>query len=154
MVVLNRHDFFCAPPTMRASPAVLLTPLESAVPSCIPISIQSTPVNPLESALTSYSQPTENTATLSSLESALTHISPASSLESALTKTPGVGVAGSRALPENSLENVAVRASLSKKELGQAGMPVPQMESGFTSGDSPPDGERGCQGLAGRIICG
>ncbi len=139
---------------MLARHAVLLTPLECAVPSCIPISIQSTPVNPLESALTSYSQPTENTATLSSLESALTHISPASSLESALTKTPGVGVAGSRTLPGNSLENVAVRASLSKKELGQAGMPVPQMESGFTSGDSPPDGERGCQGLAGRIICG
>src|SRR5260370_5038668 len=71
---------------MRPCSAVLLTPLECAVPSRIPISIQDAPGNPLESALTSHSQPVENTATLSLLECALTRLSPATPLESALTK--------------------------------------------------------------------
>src|SRR5712664_1489296 len=71
---------------MRLCPAVLLTPLECAVPISILYSKQRPPVNSLESALTSYSQLTENTATLSPAESALTQLSPATPLECALTK--------------------------------------------------------------------
>src|SRR5467141_1863817 len=76
---------------MRARHAVLLTPSESAVPRCLPSCKQIAPITPLESALTSRSQRTENAAILSLAESALTSIPPASSLESALTKTPGEG---------------------------------------------------------------
>ncbi len=76
---------------MRPCSAVLLTPLECAVPGRIPISIQSAPGNPLESALTSHSQTVENTATLSLLECALTRLSPATPLESALTKNRAGG---------------------------------------------------------------
>src|SRR5260370_16121880 len=74
---------------MLAGHAVLLTPLESTVPMSILISIQRAPLTSLESALTSRSQLTENTAALSLVESALTSISPASPLESTLTKTTG-----------------------------------------------------------------
>src|SRR5713226_7993375 len=77
---------------MRARHTDLLTPLECAVPRSILISILGARINPLESALTSHSQLTENTATLSLLECALTRLSPVTPLESALTKTPGVGV--------------------------------------------------------------
>jgi hypothetical protein len=77
---------------MRACHAVLLTPLESAYPTSIPISILIWPVTPLESALIRPSQLAENTATLSLSESALTRFSPASPLDSALTKnTQGGG---------------------------------------------------------------
>ncbi len=76
---------------MRPRHAVLLTPLESADPTYLLISIIIAPVTPLESALTSPSQLTENTATLSPTESALTEISPATPLESALTKNMGGG---------------------------------------------------------------
>jgi len=76
---------------MRARYAVLLTPSESAVPRCLPSSEQIAPITPLGSALTSRSKRTENAAILSLAESALTSIPPASSLESALTKTPGEG---------------------------------------------------------------
>ena len=76
---------------MRARHAVLLTPSECAVPRCLPSCKQIAPITPLGSALTSRSQRTENAAILSLAESALTSIPPASSLESALTKTPGEG---------------------------------------------------------------
>src|SRR5712664_2503639 len=76
---------------MRPRHAVLLTPLESADPVCLLISIIHAPVTPLESALTSPSQLTENTATLSPAESALTQLSPATPLECALTKNMGGG---------------------------------------------------------------
>src|SRR5260370_32256988 len=75
----------------RPSSAVLLTPLECPFPSLILTSIQSAPGNPLESALTSHSQTVENTATLSLLECALTRLSPATPLESALTKNRAGG---------------------------------------------------------------
>jgi len=88
---------------MRPRYAVFLTPLESAVPQCTFISKQMAPLTPLESALTSHPQLVENTATLSLVEYALTNLSPATSLESALTKTPGVGGyssdSGTRHLP-------------------------------------------------------
>ena len=71
---------------MRPRHAVLLTPLECAVPSSIPISMLTARVTPLKSALTSRSQVTENTAALSPLECALTRLSPATPLQSALTK--------------------------------------------------------------------
>jgi hypothetical protein len=77
--------------TMRPRHAVPLTPSESALTTCLPYRKQIASVSPLESALTSYPQLTENTATLSLAESALTRLAPASRLESALTKTPGVG---------------------------------------------------------------
>jgi hypothetical protein len=77
---------------MLARHAVLLTSLESAHPDCLPTCKQIAPATPLESALTSYPQLTEKSATLSLAESALTRIPRATSLESALTKTPGVGV--------------------------------------------------------------
>jgi hypothetical protein len=57
---------------MRPRHAVLLTPSESALPSCLPFFKQIAPVTPLESALTNHSQLIENTATLSLVESALT----------------------------------------------------------------------------------
>src|SRR5712664_2766157 len=76
---------------MRPRHAVLLTPLESADPVCLLISIIHAPVTPLESALTSPSQLTENTATLSPAETALTQLSPATPLECALTKNMGGG---------------------------------------------------------------
>ena len=77
---------------MPARHAVLLTPLECAVPICIPIGILNAPVTPLESALASPSQITENTATLSLVESALTSFPPVNSLEWALTKNTVGGV--------------------------------------------------------------
>ena len=76
---------------MRPRYAVLLTPLESADPTCLLISIINAPVTPLESALTDPSQLAENTAALSLLECALTRFSPATPLESALTKNNGGG---------------------------------------------------------------
>jgi hypothetical protein len=76
---------------MRPRHAVPLTPSESALTICLPYRKQIVSVSPLESALASHSQLTENTATLSLEESALTRLAPASPLESALTKTPGVG---------------------------------------------------------------
>src|SRR5229473_6424910 len=84
---------------MRLCPAVLLTPLECAVPISILYSKQSPPVNSLESALTSYSQLIENTATLSLVECALTRLSPATSLECALTKNKGWGPIHSNSEP-------------------------------------------------------
>src|SRR5260370_304448 len=77
---------------MLARHAVPLTPLECAVPMCLPIGIPNALITSLESALAGPSQLTENTATLSLLECALTSISSASSLECALTKIPGVGL--------------------------------------------------------------
>src|SRR5712664_2406467 len=74
---------------MRSRHAVLLTPLECAVPICLPIRILNARVTPLKSALTSPSQLTENTATLSLVECALTALSPATPLQSALTKNTG-----------------------------------------------------------------
>src|SRR5712664_387374 len=76
---------------MRPRHTALLTPLESAVPISILISILNAPITSLESALTSHSQLIENTATLSLAESALTDFSPATPLESALTKNIGGG---------------------------------------------------------------
>jgi|SRR5712664_3807528 len=76
---------------MRPRYAVLLTPLESADPTCLLISIINAPVTPLESALTDPSQLTENTAALSLLECTLTRFSPATPLESALPKNTGGG---------------------------------------------------------------
>jgi hypothetical protein len=77
---------------MPARHAVLLTPLECAVPICIPIGILNAPVTPLKSALASPSQTTENTATLSLVDSALTSFPPVNSLECALTKNTGGGI--------------------------------------------------------------
>src|SRR5260370_34217174 len=74
---------------MRPRYAVLLTPLESADPVCLLISIINAPVTPLESALKDPSQLTENTADLSLLECALTSFSPATPLDSALIKHNG-----------------------------------------------------------------
>jgi hypothetical protein len=71
---------------MRPRHAILLTPLDSADPVCLLISIINAPVTPLKSALTAPSQLTENTATLSPTESALTRLSRVTPLESALTK--------------------------------------------------------------------
>src|SRR6266849_5159505 len=76
---------------MPARHAVLLTPLECAVPSSILYSKQSPPVTSLESALTSQSQLVENTATLSLVECALTRLSPATPLECAVPKNLGGG---------------------------------------------------------------
>src|SRR5258708_7513359 len=76
---------------MRPRHAVLLTPLECAVPRCILFSIQSAPVTPLESALTSHSQLIENTATLSLVECAVARFSPAPPLECAVAKKVGGG---------------------------------------------------------------
>ena len=76
---------------MLARHAVLLTPLEYAVPSIILYSKQRPPVTSLESALTSHSQPTENTATLSPVECALTRLSPATPLECAVPEKTGEG---------------------------------------------------------------
>src|SRR5713226_9333333 len=76
---------------MPARHAVLLTPLECAVPLSILYSKQSRPVTSLESALTSHSQLVENTATLSPVECALTSLSPATPLECAVPKKLGGG---------------------------------------------------------------
>src|SRR5229473_2282368 len=76
---------------MRPRYSLLVTPLECVLPLSILISILNAPLTPLESALTSPSHLIENTATLSLLESALTRFSPATPLESALTKNTGVG---------------------------------------------------------------
>src|SRR6266478_4430117 len=76
---------------MPARHAVLLTPLECAVPSSILYSKQSPPVTSLESALTSQSQLVENTATLSLVECALTSLSPATPLECAVPEKTGGG---------------------------------------------------------------
>ena len=76
---------------MRPRYVVLLTSSESALPKSILISILNAPITPLESALASHSHLIENTATLSRSESALTTFSPASPLESALTKNTGGG---------------------------------------------------------------
>src|SRR6266849_4159411 len=89
--------------TMRPRHAVLLTPLQSAVPMYILYSKQIASVTPLKSALTNHSQITENAATLSPTESALTQLSPATPLECAVPKTPGGGGyssdSGTRHLP-------------------------------------------------------
>src|SRR6266852_194144 len=82
---------FSALRTMCARHAVLLTPLECAVPRSILISILSARINPLESALRSHSKLIENTTTLSLLECALMRFSPATPLECAVTKNTGVG---------------------------------------------------------------
>jgi hypothetical protein len=74
---------------MLARQAVLLNPLKSALPDCLPFYKQIAPVTPLESALTVPSQPIENIATLTFAESALTTIPSVTSLDSALTKKPG-----------------------------------------------------------------
>src|SRR6266849_3274426 len=74
--------------TMRPRHAVLLTPLQSAVPMYILYSKQIASVTPLKSALTNHSQITENAATLSPTESALTQLSPATPLECAVPKNP------------------------------------------------------------------
>jgi hypothetical protein len=71
---------------MLARQAVLLTPLECAVPRSIPIGILTASVTSLESALTRPSQPTENAAALSPAECALTSIPLATPLECAVTK--------------------------------------------------------------------
>jgi hypothetical protein len=76
---------------MRPRHAVLLTPLEGADPVLLPYSKQIAPLTPLDSALPSDSQPAENKATLSPVECALTRLSPATPLESALTKNTGGG---------------------------------------------------------------
>jgi hypothetical protein len=86
------------------------SPLGSALPSCLLSNEQKAPGTPLdlcafarclreESALTSHFQPTERSATLSHAESALTDMSPATALESALTKNWGVGVASRSCCP-------------------------------------------------------
>src|SRR5712664_1488944 len=78
--------------TMLARHFVLLTPLECADLSSIPISILNAPITLLESALTSHFQIAENTATLSLLECALTSLTPVTPLECALQKTTVGGV--------------------------------------------------------------
>src|SRR5712664_3828380 len=77
--------------TMLARHFVLLTPLECADLSSIPISILNAPITLLESALTSHFQIAENTATLSLLECALTSLPPVTPLECALPKNTGGG---------------------------------------------------------------
>ena len=74
-----------------AARSIPLTPLESAVPICLPSCKQNASITPLESALTSHYHLTENTATLSLAVSALTDFSPVTPLESALTKNIGGG---------------------------------------------------------------
>jgi hypothetical protein len=76
---------------MLARHAVLLTPSESALPSCLLFYKQIASISPLESSLTGRSQIIENPATLSLADSAVTRLPPASSLESALTKNKGGG---------------------------------------------------------------
>jgi hypothetical protein len=76
---------------MRPRHAVLPTPLESALPDCLPSCKQIAPLSPLEPTHTSPSQITENPATLSLAKSALTRLPPANPLQSALTKNSGVG---------------------------------------------------------------
>ncbi len=76
---------------MASRHAVLLNPLESALPRWLPFYKKNEPVSPLESALTIHSQVIQNTATLSLVESALTACDAATPLESALTKNTGVG---------------------------------------------------------------
>src|SRR5712664_422482 len=80
-------------PSHYPAPAISipLTPLESAVPICLPSGKQNASITPLKSAISSRSQTTENTATLSLAESALTDFSPVTPLESALTKNTGGG---------------------------------------------------------------
>ena len=95
---------------MRPRHTALLTPLESAVPISILISILNAPITSLESALTSHSQLIENTATLSLAESALTNLSPATSLKSALTKTPGVGGEADLLSPQVSPRTKGIRS--------------------------------------------
>src|SRR5229473_819869 len=77
--------------TMLARHFVLLTPLECADPSSIPISILNARITLLESALTSHSQVAENTANLSLLECALTSFPSVTPLECALPKNTGGG---------------------------------------------------------------
>jgi len=72
-----------------------ITPLECAVRSRLLSAKQKAPGTPLESALTSHFQFIENACTLSPAESTLTDMSPATLLESALTKMGGVGGRGS-----------------------------------------------------------
>lgn len=67
---------------------------ESALTSCLPSAKQNAPITSLESALTSHFQLVENTCTLTHAESALTDMTPATSLESALTRNRGVGGTG------------------------------------------------------------
>ena len=74
---------------MLARQAVLLNPLKSALPDCLPFYKQIAPITPLESALTGPSQLIENIATLTPAESALTDTPSVTSLDSALTKDWG-----------------------------------------------------------------
>jgi hypothetical protein len=76
-----------------------LSPLGSALTTCLPSSKQRGLVTSLESALTNHFQLTENSATLTPAESALMGMSPATALESALTKKAGVGVASRSCCP-------------------------------------------------------
>ena len=76
---------------MGTHQAVLLTPLESALPDCLPFYKQIAPITPLESALTDPLQLIENTAALTAAKSALTDIPSVTSLDSALTKNRGGG---------------------------------------------------------------
>jgi hypothetical protein len=68
---MNLARFLSVSLPMPARHAVLLTPLESALPRWLLSYKQIATVSPLESALSRRSQLTENTATLSSLESSL-----------------------------------------------------------------------------------
>src|SRR5260370_29527907 len=78
-----------------------LTSLESADPRRLLSNKQNAPVSPSEAALTSHFQLIEKSYTLSPVESALTVMSPATPLESALTKTRGGGgpLLSSNAIP-------------------------------------------------------
>src|SRR5713226_1787512 len=79
--------------------ANLLTPLESALADCCLSYKQDAPVSPLESALTNASYLLDSTCFETACFDTLAQTSPASSLESALTKTPGVVVAAHRHSP-------------------------------------------------------
>ena len=87
---------------MLARQAVLLTPLKSALPDCLPFYKQIAAITPLESALTGPSQLIENIATLTPAESALTDIPSVTSLDSALTKNRGVPPSNQKSIPESS----------------------------------------------------
>jgi len=68
-----------------------LSPLGSALADCLPSDKQKESVTSLESAFTNHFQLAEKSATLTPAQSALTDMSPATALESALTKNRGDG---------------------------------------------------------------
>src|SRR5216684_7263261 len=68
-----------------------LTPLDSALTDCCLSYKQNAPVSPLESALTNASHLLDSAHIKTPCFDILAHSSLASPLESALTKTPGVG---------------------------------------------------------------